>query len=66
MCNLTKAMQDAAKKVKYKETRDCQATLNLDLRGYGDYEARVDNVHKFKDTDLAKALTRSSLPWQWH
>ena len=25
---------------------------DLDLSGYGDYEARVDNVHKFKPKDL--------------
>ena len=50
-------MQDAAKKLPYNTKKLLAKQLNrMNLGGYGDYEARVDNVHKFKDTDLAKAL----------
>ena len=50
-------MQDAAKKLPYNTKKLLAKQLNrMNLSGYGDYEARVDNVHKFKDTDLAKAL----------
>ena len=31
---------------------------DMDLSGYGDYEARVDNVHKFKTKDLFNAMKR--------
>jgi hypothetical protein len=50
-------MQDATKKLPYNTKKLLAKQLNrMNLGGYGDYEARVDNVHKFKDTDLAKAL----------
>ena len=31
---------------------------DMDLSGYGDYEARVDNVHKFKTKDLFNAMKK--------
>ncbi len=31
---------------------------DMNLGGYGDYEARVDNVHKFKTKDLFNAMKR--------
>ena len=34
---------------------------DLDLSGYGDYEARLDNVHKFKPSDLKMAMEMMSL-----
>ena len=37
-------------------SKNLQDKLNdLNLSGYGDYEARVDNVHKFKPSDLENA-----------
>ncbi len=33
---------------------------DLDLSGYGDYEARIDNVHKFKPSDLKMAMQMMS------
>jgi hypothetical protein len=50
-------MQDATKKLPYNTKKLLAKQLNrMNLGGYGDYNARPDNVHKFKDTDLAKAL----------
>ena len=34
------------------------ALNDMNLGGYGDYEARVDNVHKFKTKDLFNAMKR--------
>jgi hypothetical protein len=31
---------------------------DMNLSGYGDYEARADNVHKFKTKDLFKAMKK--------
>ena len=34
------------------------ALNDMNLGGYGDYEARVDNIHKFKTKDLYNAMKR--------
>ena len=48
--NQVKRMDRRAKQRLAKKLND------LDLSGYGDYEARVDNVHKFKSSDLKMAM----------
>ena len=48
--NQVKRMDRRAKQRLAKQLND------LDLSGYGDYEARVDNVHKFKSSDLKMAM----------
>ena len=45
-----KSMDRRAKEKLAKQLND------LDLSGYGDYDARVDNVHKFKPSDLKMAM----------
>ncbi len=34
------------------------ALNDMNLGGYGDYEARLDNVHKFKPKDLMAAMSK--------
>jgi hypothetical protein len=53
--NQVKRMDRRAKQRLAKKLND------LDLSGYGDYEARVDNVHKFKSSDLKMAMEMMSL-----
>jgi hypothetical protein len=48
--NQVKRMDRRAKQRLAKQLND------LDLSGYGDYEARIDNVHKFKSSDLKMAM----------
>ena len=61
----TKKFQDFQNQVKRMSRRDKQKLADklndLDLSGYGDYEARVDNVHKFKPSDLKMAMQMMSL-----
>ena len=52
--NQVKRMDRRAKEKLAKQLND------LDLSGYGDYEARVDNVHKFKPSDLKMAMEMMS------
>ena len=40
--------------------------IDLNLSGYGDYEARVDNVHKFKDNRLSQRPNGDDVRVQWH
>ena len=52
--NQVKRMDKRAKEKLAKQLND------LDLSGYGDYEARIDNVHKFKPSDLKMAMEMMS------
>ena len=52
--NQVKRMDKRAKEKLAKQLND------LDLSGYGDYEARIDNVHKFKPSDLKMAMQMMS------
>ena len=52
--NQVKRMDRRAKEKLAKQLND------LDLSGYGDYEARIDNVHKFKPSDLKMAMEMMS------
>jgi hypothetical protein len=52
--NQVKRMDRRAKEKLAKQLND------LDLSGYGDYEARIDNVHKFKPSDLKMAMQMMS------
>ena len=49
--------QDMVKKLDRKSKEEISAELNkMNLGGYGDYEATVKNVHKFRDKDLKDAM----------
>jgi hypothetical protein len=53
----TKAIQDFVKKLDKGAKQEIVDTLNdMNLGGYGDYEARLDNVHKFNPKDLKSAM----------
>ena len=53
----TKAIQDLVKKLDKRAKQEIADALNdMNLGGYGDYEARLDNVHKFNPKDLKSAM----------
>lgn len=55
-------VQHDVKRMSRQDKQKLADKLNdLDLSGYGDYEARVDNVHKFKPSDLKMAMQMMSL-----
>jgi len=55
-------VQNQVKRMSRRDKQKLADKLNdLDLSGYGDYEARVDNVHKFKPSDLKMAMQMMSL-----
>ena len=59
---LDENVQNQVKRMDKREKQKLADKLNdLDLSGYGDYEARVDNVHKFKPSDLKMAMQMMSL-----
>ena len=54
---LDENVQNQVKRMDRQAKEKLAKTLNdLDLSGYGDYEARIDNVHKFKPSDLKMAM----------
>ena len=58
---LSENVQNQVKRMDRQAKEKLAKTLNdLDLSGYGDYEARVDNVHKFKPSDLKMAMQMMS------
>ena len=62
---LDENVQNQVKRMDKKDKQKLADKLNaLDLSGYGDYEARVDNVHKFKPSDLKMAMQMMSLKEQ--
>jgi len=59
---LDENVQNQVKRMDRRAKQKLADKLNdLDLSGYGDYEARVDNVHKFKPSDLKMAMEMMSL-----
>ena len=59
---LDENVQNQVKRMNRRDKQKLADKLNdLDLSGYGDYEARVDNVHKFKPSDLKMAMEMMSL-----
>ena len=59
---LDENVQNQVKRMSRRDKQKLAKKLNdLDLSGYGDYEARVDNVHKFKPSDLKMAMEMMSL-----
>ena len=58
---LDENVQNQVKRMDRRAKEKLAKTLNdLDLSGYGDYEARIDNVHKFKPSDLKMAMQMMS------
>ena len=52
-------IQGMIKGLNKKAKQEIADVLNdMNLSGYGDYEARADNVHKFKPKDLLKAMNK--------
>ena len=52
-------IQGMIKGLNKKAKQEIAGVLNdMNLSGYGDYEARADNVHKFKPKDLLKAMNK--------
>ena len=52
-------IQGMIKGLNNKAKQEIAGVLNdMNLSGYGDYEARADNVHKFKPKDLLKAMNK--------